>query len=53
VPELMHLDAQGYPVILNMPVPNWLEKDAQQAVDMCPALALGLGHATPPQTALR
>lgn len=53
VPELMHLDAQGYPVILNMPVPNWLEKDAQQAVDMCPALALGLSHATPPQTALR
>jgi ferredoxin len=42
IPELIHLDAQGYPVILNMPVPAWLEKDAQQAVHMCPALALRL-----------
>jgi hypothetical protein len=25
-------------------VPDWLEKDAQQAVDMCPALALRLAH---------
>lgn len=48
VPELMHLDAQGYPVILNMPVPDWLQKDAQQAVGMCPALALGLSHAGTP-----
>ena len=42
VPEIIHLDAQGYPVILNIPVPNWLEKDAEQAVHMCPALALRL-----------
>jgi NADH:ubiquinone oxidoreductase subunit F (NADH-binding)/ferredoxin len=42
VPELIHLDANGFPVILNIPVPPWLEKDAQQAVDMCPALALRL-----------
>src|SRR5271166_6474482 len=47
VPELIHSDAQGYPVILNIPVPNWLEKDAQQAVQMCPALALRLTSATP------
>jgi hypothetical protein len=26
--------------MLNIPVPDWLEKDAQQAVEMCPALAL-------------
>jgi len=50
VPELIHLDAQGYPVILNIPVPNWLEKDAQQAVHMCPTLALRLTSATPTPT---
>jgi len=42
VPELIHLDRTGYPVILPIPVPPWLEKDAQQAVQMCPALALRL-----------
>ena len=42
VPELIHVDKTGYPVILPIPVPPWLEKDAQQAVQMCPALALRL-----------
>jgi NADH:ubiquinone oxidoreductase subunit F (NADH-binding)/ferredoxin len=42
VPELIHLDKTGYPVILPIPVPPWLEKDAQQAVQMCPALAIRL-----------
>jgi len=42
VPELIHLDVTGFPVILPIPVPPWLEKDAQQAVHMCPALALRL-----------
>src|SRR6202167_511606 len=46
VPEIIHLDTQGYPVILNIPVPLWLEKDAEQAVHMCPALALRLTNAT-------
>src|SRR5271156_1572626 len=46
VPEIVHLDANGYPVILNIPVPAWLEKDAQQAVHMCPALALRLSDST-------
>src|SRR5216683_1630712 len=50
VPELIHSDAQGYPVLLNIPVPAWLEKDAQQAVHMCPTLALRLTSATPPPT---
>jgi hypothetical protein len=27
-------------------VPTWLEKDAQQAVHMCPALALRLSNST-------
>src|ERR1700761_8840130 len=47
VPELIHVDSQGYPVLLDIPVPAWLEKDAQQAVHMCPALALRLTTATP------
>jgi NADH:ubiquinone oxidoreductase subunit F (NADH-binding)/ferredoxin len=50
VPEIVHLDSQGYPVILDMPVPSWLEKDAQQAVHMCPELALRLTSATPAPT---
>jgi hypothetical protein len=53
VPEIIHLDSQGFPVILNIPVPAWLEKDAQQAVHMCPTLALRLTTAgpTPARTA--
>ncbi|MBO0819529.1 MAG: ferredoxin, partial [Nocardiopsaceae bacterium] len=42
VPELIHLDRSGFPVIMDIPVPSWLEKDARQAVEMCPALALRL-----------
>jgi hypothetical protein len=44
---MIHVDSQGFPVILNIPVPAWLEKDAQQAVHMCPALALRLTSAGP------
>jgi ferredoxin len=44
VPELVQLDSQGFPVFLDMPVPFWLE---QQAVQMCPALALRLESAAP------
>jgi ferredoxin len=47
VPELVQLDNQGYPVFLDMPVPFWLEKEAQQAVAMCPALALRLTPSAP------
>ncbi|HTS98640.1 MAG TPA: NADH-ubiquinone oxidoreductase-F iron-sulfur binding region domain-containing protein [Streptosporangiaceae bacterium] len=46
VPELVQLDGQGYPVFLDMPVPPWLRHEAQQAVQMCPSLALRL--VTPP-----
>src|SRR5580698_2735033 len=42
VPELIHLDKTGYPVVLSIPVPPWLEKEARHAVQMCPALALRL-----------
>jgi ferredoxin len=40
VPELVHLDKTGFPVILPIPVPPWLAKNVQHAVQMCPALAL-------------
>jgi hypothetical protein len=36
--------------MLNIPVPSWLEKDAEQAVHMCPALALRLTNAAPAPT---
>lgn len=49
VPELVQLDRQGFPVPLDMPVPPWLEREAKQAVDMCPALALRLA-ASPRET---
>ena len=48
VPELVQLDSQGFPVFLDMPVPFWLEQNAAQAVQMCPALALRLEPADPP-----
>jgi NADH:ubiquinone oxidoreductase subunit F (NADH-binding)/ferredoxin len=47
VPELVQLDGQGYPVFLDMPVPEWLESEAQQAVQMCPALALRMTASAP------
>jgi len=42
VPELIQLDQQGFPIMLDMAVPPWLGKEARQAVEMCPALALRL-----------
>jgi NADH:ubiquinone oxidoreductase subunit F (NADH-binding)/ferredoxin len=46
-PELIQLDRQGFPVMLDMAVPPWLERQAGQAADMCPALALRLTPAAP------
>jgi NADH:ubiquinone oxidoreductase subunit F (NADH-binding)/ferredoxin len=53
VPELIELDEHGYPRVHQVPVPFWLRKDATQAVDMCPALALSLTEdkVEPPATA--
>jgi NADH:ubiquinone oxidoreductase subunit F (NADH-binding)/ferredoxin len=42
VPELVSLDTNGYPAILDRPVPEWLSGQAHKAVGMCPALALRL-----------
>jgi NADH:ubiquinone oxidoreductase subunit F (NADH-binding)/ferredoxin len=47
VPELVQLDGQGFPVFLDMPVPHWLRTEAQQAVQMCPSLALKLTTPAP------
>jgi NADH:ubiquinone oxidoreductase subunit F (NADH-binding)/ferredoxin len=51
-PEMVQLDSQGYPMLLDMPVPFWLEREAAQAVEMCPAMALRLTAAEtrPPET---
>jgi len=43
VPDLLRLDNDGFPVISDTPVPEWLEADSRHAVAMCPALALRLG----------
>ena len=50
VPELVQLDGQGYPVFLDMPVPPWLQQEAQQAVQMCPSLDLGDDRRCPAPT---
>jgi ferredoxin len=47
VPELVQLDRQGFPILLDTPVPPWLGRAAQGAVGMCPALALRLTPAGP------
>lgn len=47
VPELVQLDEQGYPVFLDMAVPPWLRSQAQQAVQMCPSLALTMAANAP------
>jgi hypothetical protein len=49
----VQLDRQGYPVMLDMPVPPWLERGARQAVEMCPALALRLNQTGSPPVVIR
>lgn len=43
LPELIRLDDWGYPIIGPTPVPPDLRKRADQAVKLCPKLALRLG----------
>jgi NADH:ubiquinone oxidoreductase subunit F (NADH-binding)/ferredoxin len=47
VPELVQLNDDGFPVMLDTPVAPWLQRNADQAVAMCPALALRLVPAGP------
>jgi NADH:ubiquinone oxidoreductase subunit F (NADH-binding)/ferredoxin len=49
IPGHVTLDIHGYPVIPNTPLPARLERNAEKAIKMCPALALrlertGSGH---------
>ncbi|WP_233601132.1 MULTISPECIES: NADH-quinone oxidoreductase subunit NuoF family protein [Micromonospora] len=39
-PELITLDANGFPAMSDAPVPPWLAAGARKAIAMCPALAL-------------
>ncbi len=45
LPELIHLDPWGYPVLAPGPVPAGLEPLARRAVTSCPTLALLLDRA--------
>jgi ferredoxin len=40
LPELIHLDKWGYPVLVSSTVPSDLEPLAKRAVTLCPTLAL-------------
>ena len=41
-PEIIRLDANGFPAFPQTPLPPWLENSARKAVNVCPALALRL-----------
>jgi NADH:ubiquinone oxidoreductase subunit F (NADH-binding)/ferredoxin len=41
-PEIIRLDANGFPSFPQTPLPPWLENSARKAVNVCPALALRL-----------
>jgi ferredoxin len=45
-PEIIRLDANGFPAFPQTPLPPWLENGARRAVNVCPALALRLTEAT-------
>jgi ferredoxin len=45
LPEVVSLDTNGYPAIVDRPVPDWLYPQARKAVGMCPALALRMTNA--------
>jgi NADH:ubiquinone oxidoreductase subunit F (NADH-binding)/ferredoxin len=45
LPEFVQLDSYGFPAFRT--VPGWMAKEAQRAVDMCPALALRMTETTP------
>jgi len=42
LPELVHLDEWGYPIIDPEPVPPGLDTEARRTVAACPTLALRL-----------
>jgi ferredoxin len=46
LPELIHLDDWGYPMVDRRPVPDDLVSHARRAVTNCPAIALRLERIT-------
>lgn len=46
LPELIHVDDWGYPVLAAEPVPPGLLDHARRAVDSCPRVALALEDET-------
>jgi ferredoxin len=44
LPELITLDDWGFPIILDQNVPPGLRYEAEEAVRLCPRLALCLDH---------
>ena len=42
LPELIHLDQWGYPILEQRPIPQDLRPAARRAVGLCPRLALAL-----------
>jgi ferredoxin len=42
LPELIHPDEWGYPIVDPGPIPPALDREARRAVAACPALALRL-----------
>jgi ferredoxin len=44
LPELITLDDWGFPIISAQDVPPPLRRDAQEAIRLCPKLALRLDH---------
>jgi len=45
LPELITLDDWGFPIILARDIPPGLRQEAEEAVRLCPKLALRLDHA--------
>lgn len=43
LPELIHMDDWGFPIIESGPVPSHLRANARRAVAACPVLALKMG----------
>lgn len=45
LPELIHLDDWGYPIIEDVTIGSTLMDDVRRTIAACPALALRLEHA--------
>ena len=41
-PELFKMDSEGYPEVIKSPLTRELVKHAEEAVEVCPAVALRL-----------